>query len=133
MTTGLRRDEGSAVAEFAAVAGLLSLLFAAVVQLAVVQHVRATAADAAGEGARFGALRGNSAHDGAQRTRELIAGSLSPRFAGDVSASVVGLGDRDEGGTVVEVRVRAPLPVLGFLGVGRSLDVQGHAVVEEVP
>lgn len=126
VVTRAARDEGSAVAEFAAVAGLLALLFAAVVQLAVVGHVRATAADCAGEGARFGALRGNSPEVGAERTRELLAGSLSPRFAQDVRAQVVESG----GLAVVEVEVRAPLPVLGFLGMGRSLTVQGHALVE---
>ncbi|MEZ0491200.1 TadE family protein [Kineococcus sp. TBRC 1896] len=120
------RDEGSAVAEFAAVAGLLSLLFAAVVQLAVVQHVRATVADGAGEGARFGALRGNAPADGAQRTRDLLAASLSPRFARDVTARVVRVGTAP----VVEVRVVAPLPVLGLLGPGGALTVHGHALVE---
>ena len=95
-------------------------------QLAVVGHVRATAADCAGEGARFGALLGNSPADGADRTRELLAGSLAPRFAQDVTSRVV----QRAGLEVVEVEVRAPLPVLGLLGVGRSLSVQGHALVE---
>lgn len=122
----VRGEEGSAVAEFAAVAGLLALLFAAVVQLAVVGHVRATAADCAGEGARSGALRGSSPAEGAERTRELLAGSLAPRYAQDVRARVV-----DSAGTaVVEVEVRAPLPVLGLFGAGRSLTVRGHALLE---
>ena len=119
-------DEGSAVAEFAAVAGLLALLFAGVVQLAVVQHVRATAADCAGEGARWGALRGNTPELGAQRSRELLAASLSPRFAEHVDAGVVVL----DGLRVVQVDVDAPLPVIGLLGVGRGLHLEGHAVLE---
>lgn len=119
-------DEGSAVAEFAAVAGLLALLFAAVVQFAVVQHVRATAVDCAGEGARFGALVGSSPEDGARRSRELLSASLSPRFADDVRAAVVDVGGVD----VVEVRVRAPLPLVGLLGPDRALDVVGHAALE---
>ncbi|MEZ0166766.1 pilus assembly protein [Kineococcus sp. LSe6-4] len=114
------------MAEFAAVAGLLSLLFAAVVQLAVVQHVRATAADCAGEGARYGALRGNDPADGAQRARDLLAASLSPAYARDVTAHVVRVGTQP----VVEVRVAAPLPVLGLLGPGRALTLRGHAVQE---
>ena len=124
--TAAAADEGSAVAEFAAVAGLLALLFAAVVQLAVVQHVRATAADCAGEGARFGALRGNTPELGAQRSRDLLAASLSPRFARDVEAGVVEVG----GLAVVEVDVVAPLPVVGLLGVGHGLHLRGHAVLE---
>jgi hypothetical protein len=122
-------DEGSAVAEFAAVAGLLALLFTAVVQLAVVQHVRATAADSAGEGARFGALRGATPELGAQRTRDLLTASLSPRFAQDVEAVVVEV----DGVAVVQVEVDAPLPVVGLLGVGRGLHVEGHALLEGTP
>jgi hypothetical protein len=122
----VRKDEGSAVAEFAAVAGLLALLFAAVVQLAVVQHVRATAADCAGEGARFGALRGNTPELGARRSRELLAASLSSRFADHVVADVVDLG----GLRVVQVTVDAPLPVIGLFGAGRGMHLEGHAVLE---
>ncbi|WP_432482535.1 TadE/TadG family type IV pilus assembly protein [Kineococcus esterisolvens] len=122
----VRGDEGSAVAEFAATAGVLALLFAAVLQLAVVQHVRATAVDCAGEGARYGALAGSSAQLGVQRTRELLAASLSARYAQDVTAAVVDAG----GAPVMEVRVRAPLPVLGLLGPGRVLQVRGHAALE---
>ncbi|WP_432521293.1 TadE/TadG family type IV pilus assembly protein [Kineococcus sp. SYSU DK006] len=123
---GARGDEGSAVAEFAAVAGVLALLFAALVQLAVVQHVRATAVDCAGEGARHGALAGSSPAAGAARTRELLAASLSPRFAEHVDARVV----RRGGAAVVEVRVQAPLPVLALLGADRALRVSGHAALE---
>lgn len=114
------------MAEFAAVAGLLALLFAAVVQVAVVQHVRATAVDCAGEGARTGSLVGSSPAAGAQRARDLLTASLSPRYARDVDASVVPVA----GVPVVEVRVRAPLPVVGLLGPDRVLDVTGHATLE---
>lgn len=122
-----RGDEGSAVAEFAAVAGVLALLFAALVQLALVQHVRATLVDCAGEGARYGALAGSGPGLGAQRTRDLVAGAVSPRFAQDVRAAVVDVG----GAQVVEVRVRAPFPVVGLLGPDRVLVVTGHAVLEQ--
>ncbi len=129
MTAGAPvRDEGSAVAEFAAVAGVLALLFAAVLQVGLAVHVRALAVDAAGEGARFGALAGSAPAAGAQRTRDLLAASLSPRYAGDVSAATVVV----DGEEVVRVRVRAPLPVLGTLGPARALDVSGHAL-REVP
>ncbi|WP_432493586.1 TadE/TadG family type IV pilus assembly protein [Kineococcus auxinigenes] len=124
------RDEGSALAEFAATAGVLALLFAAVLQLAVVQHVRATAVDCAGEGARYGALAGSSPELGAQRARELLTASLSARYAADVSAAVVPTRAGAGAAPVVEVRVRAPLPVLGLLGPARVLDVRGHAAVE---
>jgi hypothetical protein len=35
-----------------------------------------------------------------------------------------------DGVAVVEVRVRAPLPVIGLLGVGGQLTVTGHGLVE---
>ncbi|GAB7193281.1 hypothetical protein NUM3379_39900 [Kineococcus sp. NUM-3379] len=120
-------EDGSAVAEFAAVAALLTLLFLLVVQVALVQHVRATAVDCASEGARFGALAGGSAAAGAERARRLLRLSLAPRYAQDVSARVVEVG----GVQTVQVRVRAPLPVLGLVDAGRSLDVRGHAVRED--
>ncbi|PPK92017.1 TadE-like protein [Kineococcus xinjiangensis] len=120
-------DGGSAVAEFAAVGALLTLLFLLVLQVALVLHVRATAADCASEGARFGALVGSSPEAGAERARQLLRTSLSARYAGEVTAAVVEV----EGAAVVQVRVRAPLPVVGLLGAGRGLDVRGHALLEE--
>ena len=53
---------------------------------------------------------------------------LSDRYAQDVSAGV----EQVDGLTTVVVRVRAPLPVAGLLGVGRVVQVSGHAV-QEVP
>jgi hypothetical protein len=128
LTPSAAGDRGSAVAEFAGVAGLLSLLFVAVLQLALVLHVRATAVDCAGEGARTAALAGGSPAAGVQRTRELLTASLSPRYAADVTTRVLDV----DGAQVVEVRVRAPLPVVALFGPARGLDVVGHAVQEAV-
>ncbi|WP_422631983.1 TadE/TadG family type IV pilus assembly protein [Pseudokineococcus basanitobsidens] len=118
-------DRGSAVADFALVAGLLTLLLAGVVQLAVVLHVRATVVDCASEGARLGALADRTPADGAERTRVLVAAALSPAYARDVSASTTSVGGRQ----VVEVVVRAPLPVAGLLGVDDVLTARGHGLV----
>ncbi|MFB9378686.1 TadE/TadG family type IV pilus assembly protein [Kineococcus gynurae] len=125
----MRSDDGSAVAEFAMVAGLLALLFAAVLQLALAQHVRSTAIDCATSGALVGARLPVSPAAGAQRTRELLAASLSPAYARDVSARVVDV----DGVAEVEVVVRAPLPVVALAGPARSLEVRGHALAEEAP
>ena len=121
-----RDDRGSAVVDFVLVAALLTIVFVAVVQLAVVLHVRNTLVDCASEGARFGALADRTPADGAARTRELIGMSLSPRYAADVSATTMTL----DGLAVVQVRVRSPLPVIGLLGPGRGLDLTGHGVQE---
>ncbi len=123
-----RRDDdlGSAVVEFTLVSALVSFVFLAVVQLAVVVHVRNTLVDCAGDGARFGALAGNGPQLAVQRTQQLVTADLSARYAQDVSA-----GTEDVGGVpTVVVRVRAPLPVIGLFGVGSGLSVAGHAMAE---
>ena len=120
------RESGAAVADFAMVSALVTLLFVAVFQLGLALHIRNTLISCASEGARLGARDGARPEDGAQRTRELITTSLSARFARDVTVSTTGAG----GVQVVSVRVQAPLPVLGPLGPDRSLDVVGRAFLE---
>jgi hypothetical protein len=119
-------DAGSAVVDFVLVGSLMTLIFVALIQLAVVLHVRNTLIDCASEGARYGALADRDPADGAARARQLIGQDLSASYAGDVAAGheVV------DGLDTVVVRVRAPLPVLGLVGAGRLLTVTGHAVNE---
>jgi hypothetical protein len=108
------------------VSALVSLTFLAVFQVGLALHVRNTLISCASEGARLGARADAVPGDGALRTRDLIERSLSARFAQDVTADVV-----DAGGVqAVAVRVRAPMPVLGFLGPDRQLDVVGRAFLE---
>ncbi|RYV49595.1 TadE/TadG family type IV pilus assembly protein [Pengzhenrongella frigida] len=123
---GARGDAGSAIVDFALVAGLVTLVFAAILQLTLAVHVRNTLVDCAAEGARYAALADRTPADGADRTRALIAMSLAPGFADDVAVS-----DRVlDGLSVVEVRVTAPLPVAGLLGPAGVLTVTGHALRE---
>ena len=128
-TSGASRppgDAGAAIVDFVLVGTLVTLLFLGVVQLATVLHVRNTLIDCASEGARFGALAGSDPASGAQRTRELIEADLSAAYAEDVVARRAGV----DGLETVEIRVRAPLPVIGLLGVGRFITATGHAVAE---
>ncbi len=119
-------DRGSAVVDFILVSALVTVLFLAVFQLGLALHVRNTLIACAAEGARLGARADATPEDGAARARDLIAASISPRFAGDVSAGVV-----DAGGVrAVAVWVRAPLPVLGPLGPQGRLRVIGRAFQE---
>ena len=120
------RESGSAVAEFAMVAGLLSLLFVAVCQLGLALHIRNTLIMSASEGARNGARADATPQDGEVRARELITRSLSAGYAADVSATTITV----DGIQVVQVRVQAPLPVLGLLGPDRVLSVQARAFSE---
>lgn len=109
-------------------AALLTLMFLAVIQLALALHVRNTLVDCASEGARYGGLADRSAADGAQRTRDLIAMSLPAHYADQVTARQTDL----DGLAVVEVTVTAPLPAVGLIGFGRSVTVHGHGL-EEAP
>jgi hypothetical protein len=119
-------ESGSAPAEFVMVGAILTVLTLSVLQLGLDLHVRNTVLDAASEGARFGSLADNTAADGAERTRDLITTAIGPSFATGVSATYGEyLGHRS-----VIVTVRAPLPVIGLLGVEHGLEVAGHAAVE---
>jgi len=121
-----RADAGSAPAEFALVGALLVLVFLALVQLALAVHVRDTLVASAAEGARVAAQADRSLDDGVRRTRELIGEALSPAYAKRVTARRVLV----DGAAVVEVEVRAPLPLVGLAGPAGDLVVDAHALLE---
>lgn len=120
------RESGSAAVDFVLVSVLVVMLFLGVIQVALAQHVRAVLADSAAEGARYGAPIGRTPADAAAHARALIASDLSARFARHVDAEYA----EHDGIDVVEVRVSAPLPVVGMLGPSGVVDVVGHAVRE---
>ncbi|WP_308084715.1 TadE family protein [Agromyces mediolanus] len=124
----LAGERGSAVAEFAMVAMLLTVLALAVIQLALALHVRNTVLDAASEGARFAALAGAAPDAGALRTRELITTAVGAAYATEIEQVRV----EREGVELARVTVRAALPVLGLLGPPGSLEVSGHAAIETI-
>jgi hypothetical protein len=120
-------DRGSAVVEYVMVAGLVAMIFAATLQLALALHVRNTLIDAAAAGARYGTLADRSPEDGVERTRRIISGALGPRYAQDVVGSPVTVG----GLRTLEVTVVSPLPVVALFGPPDSLEVRGHAVLAD--
>jgi hypothetical protein len=120
-------DRGAAIVDFALVGALLTMLFVVILQLALILHVRNVLVDCASQGARFGALADRDPQAGAGRTRELIRSELADRYAEHVSAGAAVV----DGLATVEVRVEAPLPVIGFFGVGKTLSVSGHALSEQ--
>ena len=121
------RDEGgAAVADFAMVSILVVVLFLSVFQLGLVLHTRNTLISCASEGARLGARADAVPGQGAARTEALISQSLSPRYARHVSSRETVV----DGVRVIEVRVVAPVPVIGLLGPDDRLDVVGRAFVE---
>lgn len=119
-------ESGSVVADFAMVTGLLCLLFVAVFQLGLALHIRNTLISCASEGARYGARADATPQEGVARARELISVSLSDRFARNVTA----VSSTVDGIQVVQLRVEAPLPVLGLLGPEQALTVRARAFAE---
>lgn len=115
-------DDGAATVEWTLVAALLTMLFLAVLQIGFAMHVRTALVDAAAEGARLAGLEGADAADGAARTEELIGLVLHPGYAERVEVV--------RGEQLVEVTVRAPLPLIGLVGFPEGIEVSAHAPVE---
>lgn len=85
-------ERGAAVVDFVMVGALTTVFFLAVVQLALVLHVRNTLIDAAASGARYGTLADRGAGDARERTAQLIGVALTPEFARDVSTGEASYG-----------------------------------------
>lgn len=124
-----RGEHGSAVVDYVLVIVVLIPLVLGIMQLGLVLHVRNTLTAAASDGARAGAPLGASSGEAVARTRRMISGSLSERFARSVTASQTSV----DGAPALVVRVRAEVPALGVLGPSVSLDVRGRALLQEEP
>lgn len=122
-----RRETGAAVAEFALLAAVVSLLFAAVLQVAYALHVRNTAIAHVIEGARVGARADSAPADGVERAQTLLATTLPGRYGTSITSQRVSVG----GVEVVEVSARLPLPVVGPLGIPGTMTVTGQAFAED--
>ncbi|WP_324416430.1 TadE family protein [Phycicoccus sp.] len=122
-----RPERGAAVADFAMVSVLLTVVFLALVQLGLVLHVRNTLVSCASEGARSGARADAVPGQAVARTRELVSASLSERYARSVTSREAVV----DGVRVVEVEVTAPLPVLGLLGPEGRVHAVGRAFLED--
>lgn len=108
------------------VSGLVLLLGVGVFQLGLALYVRNTLISCASEGARLGARADSSPAEGADRTRDLIARSLSAAYARRVVATTT----TTAGVRVVDVSVTAPVPIIGLLGPTGGMTVQGRAFME---
>lgn len=119
-------ERGSAVVDFVLVGGLLTVFFLAIIQLTLVLHVRNTLIDAASSGARYGTLADRGPADAEERAGALIGTALNADFAQDISTSEVTF----QGLRTLEVTIRAPMPVIGFIGPRDLLEVKGHAAIQ---
>lgn len=120
------RERGSAVVEFTMVSVLLLVVSLSVFQLGLILYVRNSLIAAASEGARSGARADTTPGEGADRTVSLITSTLSADFAERVTAAERSV----DGVRVVEVTVRAQIPVIGLLGPSGSMTVTGRAFSE---
>ncbi len=119
------RETGAAVVDFVLVGALVTVIFVALLQLALVLHVRNTLADAASSAARYGALGDRTAADAKDRAIHLMDAALGPGYVQDVSVSI----DTQDGLDILQVSLNAPLPLIGLFGPARSLEMTGHAVI----
>jgi hypothetical protein len=124
--TGQDREVGSSVVDFALVGGLLTILFAALLQLAIAMYVHNILVSCAAEGARYAARADRQPGDAVHETKELIGQTLAARYAQDVTASETSV----DGVRTVVVNVAAPLPLFGLYGPGGSMHAIGHAFAE---
>lgn len=119
-------DRGSSPVEFILVGTLLTVLTLAVMQLALAVYVRNVVHDAAVEGAHFAALADTTLAEGAERARAVITRAVGATYADDITV----VGESMLGQPTVRVTITAPLPVIGLLGLPRSLTVEAAAPKE---
>ncbi len=129
MSVAARDERGSAIADFVLAMVVLLPLFAGILQLALVLHVRNTITAAASEGARYAATLDGSIDGGKARTTEHITGALKASYADGVSGRVVEI----DGQTGIEITVTTEVPAFGIGGPAVGLTVHGTAVKETAP
>lgn len=122
-------ERGSALVDFALVSVVVLPLVFAILQIALIWHVRTTLTSAASEGARFAAAFTNTPADGQQRTADVIDDTFGRRLAAHVEASRSDLA----GQPIITVTVSAEVPVLAFWGPTVHVQVHGHAIQEVLP
>lgn len=113
------------MAEFPLLGVLIVVIALAIIQVALIMHTRSTLTDAAVQGARFASLEGSTLEDGRERTLRIIQERLGDRYG--ATAEI----EQDPAGRI-RVQVTAAIPLIGLLGPGGTLVVDGHATAEEV-
>ena len=121
-----RSERGSAVVDFVMVLFILLPLFAGLLQLSLVLHVRNTLASAAAEGARRAAVVGATPEDGTAKAAEMIRGTLNEKYAKDIKIEGTTIADAP----AYKVVITAEVPALGLGGPAIHLVVTGNAIIE---
>ncbi|GAA3627723.1 hypothetical protein GCM10022200_07740 [Microbacterium awajiense] len=121
-------DTGSSPVEFVLVGALLTVLTLAVMQLGLAVYVRNVVHDAAVDGAYHAALADTAPAEGAERARTVIARTVGEGYVESAAARE----STQAGHPVVEVTVRATLPLAGLWGLPGMLEVTAHAPLESL-
>lgn len=116
---------------------LVLLLVLGVMQLALTLWVRTTLIDAAGAGAHAAAMANASPFAAENTVRGALSSTLGSGYVKEITVKTAPIAKvsnaietRDV--DVIEVRLRAPAPVLGLFSLG-TLNVVGHAAKEVGP
>ena len=131
------QERGSEPASFALLAPLVMFLVLGVMQLALALWVHTVLIDAAAAGAHAASGADVPAQSAERVVRQSLASTLGEGYVSSVEVSRVALSGVDNGfGTstveVIEVRLRAPVPLVGLVGIG-EVAVVGHALAEVGP
>jgi Flp pilus assembly protein TadG len=124
-----RSERGSAVVDFVLILVVLLPMFAALLQLSLVLHVRNTLSSAAAEGARRAAVTGATMEDGRAEAAQQIVGTLNAKYADEIVIRPTTIG----GAPAYEVVITATVPALGIGGPAIALEVSGNAIIESAP
>jgi Flp pilus assembly protein TadG len=115
--------------DFVMILVVLLPMFAALLQLSLVLHVRNTLSSAAAEGARRAAVTGATPEDGTAKAAEQIVGTLNAKYAEGIDIRRTTIG----GVPAYEVVITAEVPALGIGGPAIALEVSGNAIIEAAP
>ena len=121
-----RSERGSAIVDFVMILVVLLPMFAALLQLSLVLHVRNTLSSAAAEGARRAAVTGATMDDGRAKAAEQIVGTLNAKYADEIDIHPTTIG----GAPAYEVVITAAVPALGIGGPAIEIEVSGNAIIE---
>ncbi len=120
-------DRGSSTVEFTGVSALVVIVALAVMQFAVIAHVRAIVTDSAIAGAAFGSLADSTLAAGITRTEQLLNIGIASDLIDSVQARVGSVGGRPV--TIVTVAYRVPAFALWVPAVSDT--VTARAFVEQ--
>jgi Flp pilus assembly protein TadG len=129
-----RGEQGSSVVEFVLLTTVLVLLLFVVLQIAVWFYARNIVAAAAADAAHYSATVGATPTAGQRRARQLMAGGLSARVAGDIRCSDASGSDPGTGLPTTTVRCQGrPHMVLLPFELPLRIDVHSSALTEGQP